>query len=252
MRTVSKLYDDLYRTTNASQCWQRFIQHSSDRGLNVGLLVLLEGNKLSEDSRLHYLGNLPADIIQAYQAAGGVLGDPSLQRMQHHGEYVVPWHELPQHLQDTPQKNANLIRQVYLLGPEYGLQYGFSVFPIHSGYNPLLAVGLGHQNTKDSAPPHKHSDRPWVLAACSVLSMALKRFPLAGDNGLLPAPQLSHRQIQLLTYLASGYRLQCIADKLLFRSIHTLNKDIQQIKEHLGASTLVQCVAIAMHLNVIG
>lgn len=249
---LTELIHHLWAAKDANAMWQYQTQFLSRHfGLDGAMLVYSPKGFSTAPQNSYHLSTYPSTFIEEYLAVGGLQHDITIFIASLIYKKLFRWEDTETVLTQYPQSITPQVLDIEELSCDFGVNYGFSL-ALDSHVRSKAGIGLSALGIQKN---EFHRDilplQDSIFQSCKIFQLAMTRFPKSGNKGFFELDGITEREKDILMWLASGLRLQEIADDKIYRSIHTLNKDIKKLKGKLHASTIEELVATGLLLNII-
>lgn len=246
MEPMYDLFEKLSETTSREECFRQYMSYIERFGLTNGMLISLTGGSPTEENAvITYDSTYDAKFTEEYLSLGGARNDISAQLLINSPQLQFHFHLTVNNENRQSIYNRPLTREeiaIEELSNDFGIVEGFAVELTRTGGYTSLGAGVSavgmteKEYIKDVLPLEQE-----IRRANRLLEVSIQRFDKSSTIAL-PA-KLTVRQQDILRWLAHGYRLQEIAENKVYRSIHTINKEMHSLKVKLNARTQEELVA---------
>ena len=252
MEALKELFENLSKASNRETCFRHYMGYVEQFGLNGGMLISTPIYTEDLGDYFNYISTYNVNFFNDYLSAGGIKNDifakvlmsRKLNQISYPIEAEVD--QIPIYLGREIKREELMIEEI---SRDYGINNGFAVALdykggfIQSGIG-ICAVGVSDKEYLENIIPNEQ----FMLQANALLKISLKRFDFEIESKRI---SLTSRQYDVLNWVASGLRLKEIADTKVYRSIHTINKELQTLKLLLNARTNEELIAKGFLLGLI-
>lgn len=244
-----QLVNELDKQNTVEDVWKTGVEAFKHQGIEY-LIYLYCRNYRSAEPDVVMLSTMPDAWNYQYQSKQQNRIDPylsiccqSYQPMKTGGEYVDDYDYL------TPEQ-VSFIKEASI---QSGFTAGASFVmrrkgtgPDYGGWN--IGTSLSREAFDQSYDENEHN---WRLTAMYIHERLLAVFDQdQQERNNYQSSELTQRQIDCLTLLAQGERIQHIADALNIKAV-TVDHHISEAKKRLSATTREQAIARAMLKGVL-